>query len=734
MGLDRPMPYMDNDGDQDIVSQSELNLIVTSNSAGVFLSSTIIESNAFTTGLYMGQFEIGDLNNDGLLDIACAAIYKNLTIYLNKGNSSFSTIILPNTKINDRGLLKLGDMDNDGDLDIFITGNPLLWDNTKKYNAVFENNNGTFTQIKLPIGEPMLIDWVDFDNDGDLDIIASGYNVDGIYINNLNSNKYKTNTKPTAPQILCSTLAGNKLTMSWNRASDGETPAPGLTYNVYVKQNGAWVMTPLSNPINGFRKVAQRGNVDHNLSWTITLPNTGNIEWGVQTVDAQYVGSTFTTASLQYSSIANTSKSICSGEKSNIGLSSPAANPTFSWIVKEASPNITGSSAGSGNILDQTLTNSSNTTTGVVTYEITESFPSCLKKKYEVRVTVNPRPSSVVSLNGSSIICQGESVRLTAPTGVNYLWTNGSTNSYIDVTIAGTYSVLVTNQFGCNQRSSNVQITVNPRPKIFITPASPVLICQGSSVTLTASPQYVSQGSSLVLANIFTWSSGVISNSITVSNPGIYTVSTYNIQNNCTISNTIEVLHYTPVINIIRSGDVCLNGSAVLSYSGPAYTSLLWSTGATSNSITVYGPGSYSVTANFAGCSVPITDYEVINPCNIDPCLNKVKNRIDPCAIARKAADVVNKTETNELWLVDEPTIFPNPASTKVVIAIPYVTEKDIPINVYNVTGLKVLSSNLNSGRYYCEISIPDVPDGLYLVQIGVGEKEIRQKLEILKK
>jgi len=69
-----------------------------------------------------------------------------------------------------------GDYDNDGDLDILLTG---AQDKYAEHplTALYRNDAGNFTAIS--VGLPAVyygsVAWGDYDNDGDLDILFSGY-------------------------------------------------------------------------------------------------------------------------------------------------------------------------------------------------------------------------------------------------------------------------------------------------------------------------------------------------------------------------------------------------------------------------------------------------------------------------------------------------------------------------------------------------------------------------------
>ncbi len=121
-------------------------------------------------------------------------------------------------------------------------------------------------------------------------------------------------------------------------------------------------------------------------------------------------------------------------------------------------------------------------------------------------VVVNPVPT--ITANGSTTICPGSSVTLTASNGGSYLWNTGATTQSISVSTPGNYSVTVEN---C---SSSTPITVSYKPAPVITPSSYTTFCPGQSITLSATA-----GSS------YLWSTGETTQSITVSSAGNYSVS-----------------------------------------------------------------------------------------------------------------------------------------------------------------------------------------------------------------
>lgn len=99
-------------------------------------------------------------------------------VYDNDGNGNLTlneSIVLQGVHAGDA---KWIDYDNDGDLDIVMMG--IDYATAFNMNALYENVNGTFTQVE--VGQNGVswgsISSGDYDNDGDLDVLMSGWNVD----------------------------------------------------------------------------------------------------------------------------------------------------------------------------------------------------------------------------------------------------------------------------------------------------------------------------------------------------------------------------------------------------------------------------------------------------------------------------------------------------------------------------------------------------------------------------
>lgn len=207
-------------------------------------------------------------------------------------NNTFSVVNIPLAGIYD-GSGSWGDFDNDGDLDLLLTGNGA--------SKLYRNDNGQFTEIATSIigVSNSSASWGDFDNDGDLDLLITGKYasapVTRIYLNNC----IRANTQPNAPQNLTATVNKQSASLRWDAATDTETPQKPLTYNLRVgtAPDLGDVVAPLAfgadSRFNGRRKVVAMGNVSHNCQWPLKNLAPGTYYWSVQAIDQAYAGSPF---------------------------------------------------------------------------------------------------------------------------------------------------------------------------------------------------------------------------------------------------------------------------------------------------------------------------------------------------------------------------------------------------------------------------------------------------------
>ncbi|ESU28798.1 hypothetical protein FLJC2902T_13950 [Flavobacterium limnosediminis JC2902] len=259
---------------------------------------------------------------------------------------------------------------------------------------------------------------------------------------------------------------------------------PTTTFNWNVVQNSGVTGATGGTGASINQVLTASGTTIGQATYTITPINNGCP--GVpETVTVTVYPNPNVTASPQTSSL-------CSGETTNIVLTSNVPGTTFSWLVAQ-SPGVSGAFSDTGDTISQTLT-TLGMAQGTVTYTVTPVVNGCTGQSIDVTVTVNPIPELFTSGNPQPI-CSGEpSGILLTPfiPGTSIEWTvvqNGvsgaSDGSASETTpgagipisqiltttgnTQGTAIYTVTPVFnGCSGTPVTIVIEVNPLPSISI--------------------------------------------------------------------------------------------------------------------------------------------------------------------------------------------------------------------------------------------------------------------------
>lgn len=122
-----------------------------------------------------------DSNGDGKIDLIITGFQDDgigrTELYLNNGDNTFTKDQSSIFKDLANGDVKWGDYDNDGDMDILLSG--VMVDGNIS-TAVYQNTHGVLREVTniqiYPVGENYLngTGWFDYNNDGLLDIVISG--------------------------------------------------------------------------------------------------------------------------------------------------------------------------------------------------------------------------------------------------------------------------------------------------------------------------------------------------------------------------------------------------------------------------------------------------------------------------------------------------------------------------------------------------------------------------------
>jgi hypothetical protein len=300
----------DNDGDLDLAvcgwaGGSTRVTSIYRNQAGAFT-----DIDAGLPGVTNSALAWGDHDNDGDFDLLVSG-YEGIVgfgvrvvssrVYAND-NGAFADAIAGLEGSDGRGNVEFcsnawGDYDNDGFSDIVLAGWTEAPGISTRVSRVLHNTGaGSFANISAGIGAVQYcsVGWADYDNDGDLDVSNSGQVGGADWVRTrIHRNDFAAtaNSIPGAPGGLSAIVLGSDVTFSWTAASDLETPAGGLTYNLRVGTSPGTdnVCSAMSDLTSGFRRLVAAGNAQKRLSWTlhgVTRP----LYWSVQAIDGAFAG------------------------------------------------------------------------------------------------------------------------------------------------------------------------------------------------------------------------------------------------------------------------------------------------------------------------------------------------------------------------------------------------------------------------------------------------------------
>ena len=219
----------------------------------------------------------------------------------------------------------------------------------------------------------------------------------------------------------------------------------------------------------------------------------------------------------------------------------------------------------------------------------------CVIDSAEVVITANGVLPSA-SISGDTTFCTGQSVTYTASGGTSYLWSTGSTNSSIVTSVAGTYSLIASNNCG-NDTASITLIDVGS--PVNLSYSGDTILCGFNSATINVSG-----------ADNYIWNTGNTSNSVILDSAGVYTVVGTNTCNTDSLSLTIIDGTVTADFTM-NSLEEIIPFTVVFTNTSQNATSYAWDLGTTTS--TVDNPtneytiaGTYDIiliASNVYGCS-----------------------------------------------------------------------------------------------------------------------------------
>jgi hypothetical protein len=398
-----------------------------------------------------------------------------------------------------------GDIDNDADLDLLLTNHDFE-------SQIFENDGtGHYTDITASTGfdisnmTPIQSGFEDLDNDGFIDILITG-STHRIFHNNGNS------TFSEVTGLFDNNDIGTFAFGDLNH--DGKIDLYTAYNQIYTTPTNIDDIIWLNKTANSnhFLTVDLQGTISNKTAIGARARIYG--AWGVQLREVR--------AGESYGTVNTSKLHFGLGEFTSIdslvvdfpsGISQSYTNPA----------------------VDQFLT-------------IIEN--SCIS------------PSSNLVVDGPEVICPGSEVLITAPAGYTYLWSDNSTAQTLTVTATGEYNVLISETGNpCSVVSRTVTIIESPDETPGIEALGNTEFCNGGFVEISGPAG---------LDN-YLWSNGSTSQSINVSEAGLYSLTFDGICAAFT-SQPIEVNVLAPVAPVAESSTIPQPGTLMLTAQGDNIT------------------------------------------------------------------------------------------------------------------------------------------------------------------
>lgn len=287
-------------------------------------------------------------------------------------------------------------------------------------------------------------------------------------------------------------------------------------------------------------------------------------------------------------------------------------------------------------------------------------------------------------------ICPNSPVILTA-TGTatytpNFLWSNGNTNATLTQTVGATtsYTVTVSDHRGCNYTETLLVTVLNGVDSVSV--CCDTTLCAGGTVSFTTT----------VPAGVYTyqWSTGQttpdISQVVIISQ--VFTVTVTDV-NNCSVAMNVSATagNTTVPFSLCCDTTVCAGAPVTLTASSAQNLTYIWSSGQTTNSITVQVNGSefYIVTAiDVNGCTA---EQSVSTLVNNNPPPFTICCDTTVCTGAVISAAASSAQNLNYVWSSGETTA----AITQQIFTPQVITVTATDVN--GCTGTQSITADINS-------------------------------------
>lgn len=262
----------------------------------------------------------------------------------------------------------------------------------------------------------------------------------------------------------------------------------------------------------------------------------------------------------------------------------------------------------SGNTWSTGATTQSITVNAAGTYSVTNTALNCSSDP--AIITLNAATNPNLQITGNLVFCQGNSTTLTATatgTGNSFLWSTGATTPAITVNTAGTYSVTVTTSEGCTY-TQTATVTVDTPPVAQNAALSECSTAATASFNLTAAQPAISSTPGVTFTYYQNAADANAGNANFIINPtnfisGTAVIYVRVVNGTCSAVVQLQLTVSQTVVPTITASSTVICGSGSVTLSSNFTTGNTWSTGATTQTITVSTPGTYTLTVSNGTCT-----------------------------------------------------------------------------------------------------------------------------------
>lgn len=591
----------DGDGDLDLFVANQLNqnnfLFQNNNGTFVQINTGIIVNDG---GESYGSVW-GDYDNDGDLDLyVCNAVWQANFLYRNDGGGNFTKITsgsIVTDAFNSYGASWI-DYDNDGDIDLFVTNIG------GQNNCLYRNEgNSIFTRIFSGSivndgGHSRSCNWADIDNDGDLDCYVTNrsYSNNFLYRNNIGSLNNWINI------LLESTISNTNCIGAIVRAKATIYGQPTWQMR-HISSKAGYCAQESPNVEFGFGNATMIDSIivewptSNTICYYTNVPTNQHLNYSEDCLNTNHI--------IQYDTL-------CSG--SNVIIQ--PGNQIYHWFSDSLGNNIVATD--SMVVLDDFV--------GDTVFYFRDAYSLCSSSIHTLQISSIQPPT--INIGTDTTICEGQQIQLSFSGDYihEWIWSDGTNGTHITTSNDTLYWITASNI--CGQHTDSIALQFVPFPQFEL--GNDTTLCDNEPIVLDAT-----QNGSMS----YLWQDGSTNPTLTVSQSGEYFVLVDNL--GCNHADTIYVSYFESTADLlIPDTTICNTHEFLLDVNTSISGNYFWNNGVTEPSIEIQESGMYIITIqNVCGSFTDSTRITVID-CSTD-CEIQIPNVFTP-----------NDDQSNDHWFI----------------------------------------------------------------------------------